>query len=129
MGGRGASSGLSDKQNEYGSQYHTILTSGNIKFISKNVRESETLMETMTQGRVYVTVGGTDLLSIVYFDRQNKRVKQIDLSHPHAGMEVHTHHGYKHNENDGKKGAAKPTPEEMRMVARVREIWYNHLSK
>ena len=52
MGGRGASSGLSDKGNNYGSQYTTILKSGNIKFVSKNSRDSETLMETMTRGRV-----------------------------------------------------------------------------
>lgn len=49
MGGRGASSGMSDKGNEYGSQYHTVLESENIKFVSKNKRTSETLMETMTK--------------------------------------------------------------------------------
>ena len=65
FGGRGASSGISDKGNEYGSQYHTVLESKNIKFVSKNKRTSETLMETMTKGRIYVEVGGEDLLRII----------------------------------------------------------------
>lgn len=68
MGGRGASSGVSNNGNQYGSQYHTLLKVGNIKFIQKNERDSESLMETMTKGRVYVTVGGDELQSITYFD-------------------------------------------------------------
>ena len=53
MGGRGASSGFSvDKngnpRNTYGSQYKTIFQDGNIKFVKKNQRTSETLMETVT---------------------------------------------------------------------------------
>lgn len=129
MGGRGASSGISDKGKKYGTQYHTILKSGNIKFVSKNERISETLMETMTRGRVYVSVGGNDLLEITYFDKDNKRYKTIGLDHEHNKMRPHTHHGYLHNENDGPKGASNLTPEEKKMVERVNKIWYNHLNK
>nr|DAU50592.1 MAG TPA: hypothetical protein [Caudoviricetes sp.] len=129
MGGRGSSSGMSAKGNPYGSQYHTILQSGNIKFVTKNERDSETLMETMTTGRVYVNVGGDQLLSVTYFDTKNKRTKVIDLSHPHKGQQPHVHHGYLHNENDGPKGAANLTPKEKRMVERVRKLWYNHIGK
>lgn len=129
MGGRGSSSGVSAAGNKYGSQYNTILTSGNISFISKNSRNSETLMETMTKGRVYVSVGGDELQSITYFDKQNKRTKLINLNHPHKGMQPHTHHGYLHNENDGPKGASQLTPEEKKMVARVQKIWYNYKRK
>ena len=100
MGGRGASSGISDKGNKYGSQYNTILQDGNIKFVRKNERISEPLMETMSKGRIYVTVGGNDLLEIIYFDKVNKRFKTIGLDHPHNGIKPHTHHGYLHNEND-----------------------------
>ena len=129
MGGRGSSSGMSAKGNPYGSQYHTVLESGNIKFVTKNERDSETLMETMTKGRVYVSVGGDQLLSVTYFDTENKRTKVIDLSHPHKGQQPHVHHGYLHNENDGPKGAANLTPKEKRMVERVRKLWYNHIGK
>ena len=98
MGGRGSSSGFSvddfgNPKNKYGSQYHTIFKSGNIKFVTKNRRNSETLMETMTKGRVYVTVGGDELLQVIYFDTKNKRTKTIDLSHPHFGEKPHVHHG------------------------------------
>ena len=78
MGGRGASSGTSKAGNRYGSQYHAVMTAGNVKFVSKNARDSETLMETMTRGRVYAHVEGDDIKSIVYFDNENKRTKQID---------------------------------------------------
>lgn len=125
MGGRGASSGVSAKGNKYGTQYRHVYKSGNIKFVSKNSRESETLMETMTHGRVYARVEGEGIKSIVYFDNKNKRSKQIDLDHRHAGEQPHTHHGYNHNELDSAKGYAKLTPEEKRMVARVTSVWEN----
>ena len=135
MGGRGASSGVSSADNkggggkEYGSQYRTLLTNGNIKFVQKNDRDSETLFETQTSGRVYVTVGGNDLLQVTYFDKQNKRNKTIDLTHFHAEMKPHTHHGYNHNELDGLKGATGCSQKEKDMVERVIKIWYNHLSR
>ncbi len=129
MGGRGASSGMSDYGNKYGSQYRTLYQEGNIKFVQKNSRTSETLMETMTKGRVYVTVGGNNLLQIVYFDQNLKRSKTIDLSHTHDGKNPHTHHGYNHNENDSVKGYANLTTREKKMVERVKNIWYNRHSK
>lgn len=116
---------MSDKGKPYGSQYHTVLRNGNIKFVEANDRNSESLFETQTKGRVYVTVGGNDLLKITYYDQKNKRTKQIDLNHVHKGMTPHTHHGYNHNENDSAKGASNLTPEEKKMVEMVKQIWYN----
>lgn len=131
MGGRGASSGLSDKGKKYGSEYTTLHESGNIKFVQYNdANSAKTPQKTMTRGRVYVTVNGEDkLTSITYYDNANKRRKQIDLEKAHRGMKPHTHHGYNHNENDSQKGAAKLTAEERKMVERVRKIWYNDLGK
>lgn len=131
MGGRGARSGMSKHGNPYGSQYHSLLTSGNIKFVEKNSRDSETLMETMTPGRVYVHVEKGELKSVVYFDKENKRVKQIDLDHPHRPLfkDAHVHHGYFHNENDSSKGAAKLAGDEVRMVERIKRIWDNRDGK
>ncbi len=136
MGGRGASSGMSHYErkdgtileNPYGSQYHTVLQSGNIKLVTKNERESETLMETMTRGRVYAHVEGGNIKSIVYFGNDNKRTKQVDLDHVHKGEAPHTHHGYNHNEYDSAKGAARLTTEERAMVDRVRKLWDNRNS-
>lgn len=131
MGGRGASSGTSRAGNRYGSQYRTLLSTGNVKFIEKNERRSEPIMETMTNGRVYAVIGGNSLKSVVYFDGDNKRAKQIDVDAPHrpffAG--THTHHGYYHNEGDSPKGASRLTDEEKRMVERLKGIWEDYRSK
>lgn len=75
-----------------------------------------------------MSVGGNDLISITFFDTDNKRKKVIDLMHTHKCMDIHTHHGYKYSENDSKKGAAKLTPEEKKMVYRVNKLWYNHIN-
>lgn len=131
MGGRGSSSGVSSykEPHDYGTQYRALFTAGNVKFVTKVNRDSEDLMETMTPGRVYAVIGGDRLTSIVYFDRSNKRVKQIDLDHPHKGMDAHTHHGYFHNENDSPKGAAGLTPREKAMVARAQKLWDEYKRK
>ena len=129
MGGRGASSGISEKGNKYGSQYHTLLKAGNIKFVEKNEDHSESLLETMTRGRVYVLVSRGKLKSIYYFDNENKKKKSIDLDHDHKKMGQHAHHGYYHVENDGPKEGTRLTPAEKRMVDIVNELWYNRNRK
>lgn len=129
MGGRGASSGFSfDKNgkpmNKYGSQYHTVLESGNIKFVTKNTRESETLMETMTAGRVYVEVGGKDLLRIVFFDKDNKRNHVIERDK--RTDEWHVHNGYFHSE----KGVSRHEPlsdDDKRTLAEIKNLWYKYI--
>ena len=126
MGGRGASSGISDKGKVYGTEYTTLYQFGNIKFVKINEGSTTPPMETMTKGRVYVTVNyDNNLKSITYYDKNNKRIKQIDIDHPHKRMQPHTHHGYFHNENDSKKGASNLTKDETKMVDKVNEIWYN----
>ena len=130
MGGRGSSSGVSVKGKPYGSEYKTVLKYGNIKFVKINSGSPTAPMETMTNGRVYVTIGSNgNPRFISYYDKDNKRVKQIDLERPHQGVSPHTHHGYEHNENNSPKGYANLTPEEKKMVDRVRKIWYNRHSK
>lgn len=123
MGGRGASSGTSAKGNRYGSQYHAVMTDGNVNFVSKNSRESESLIETMTRGRVYAHVEGDDLKSIIYFDADGKRSKQIDLTHAHEGKKPHTHYGYEFKK--GEHDASRLTTKEKAMVERVIKLWEN----
>ena len=87
-------------------------------------------LETMTKGRVYVTVNADDKLKFIsYYDKVNKRAKTIDLTKPHEGVLPHTHHGYNHAENDSAKGYANLTTEEKKMVARVEKLWDNRNSK
>lgn len=122
MGGRGASSGTSAKGNPYGSQYRALMTVGNVKFIEKRGKGSETLMETMTKGRVYVVVDRGKPKSIVYFDTDNKRSKQIDLQE-HKGLNPHVHHGYLHNEYSPNAQPTRLSAEQSRMVDRVLAQW------
>ncbi len=129
MGGRGASSGVSDKKKKYGTEYKSLLTVGNMKFIKATSNSSE-LFETRTKGRVYVEIGKKNTpKSIHYFDNSLRKTKTIDLSHIHAKMKPHTHHGYFHNENDGIKGATGLTPKEKKMVKRVYKIWSEYTNK
>lgn len=128
MGGRGSSSGFSVNGKKYGTEYHTVLKAGNIKFIVKNDRSANAPLETMTKGRVYATVNAENEVKFIsYYDLQNKRTKTIDLGKPHDGVSPHVHHGYNHSENDSPKGYANLTERERRMVDRVLTLWYNYL--
>lgn len=49
MGGRGASSGISDKGVPYGREYTSVLKSSNIKFVKKNDESASAPLETMAQ--------------------------------------------------------------------------------
>lgn len=129
MGGRGSSSGFSfDKngkpKNKYGSQYHTVLENGEIKFVTKNTRDSETLMETMTAGRVYVEVGGNDILRIVFFDKGNKRNHVIERDK--RTDEWHTHNGYYHSEY-GKSQHEPLNDDDKRILENIKNLWYKHI--
>lgn len=122
MGGRGASLGVSKKGNPYGSQYHSVLEHGNIKFVIKNTRQSENLMETMTPGRVYVTIGGEEIIRITFFDENNLRNRVIELDRRTG--EWHVHKGYEHNENS--ENHRDPlTDEDRALLDKVMELWKN----
>ncbi|HEP4189481.1 TPA: hypothetical protein VCR37_000941 [Streptococcus pyogenes] len=133
MGGRGASSGMSKGGKRYGTEYRAVHQFGNIKFITKNGNGSQkTPMETMTKGRVYVLIDKhkNSPKSIVYFDKSNKRNKQIDLDHVHRRIKPHAHHGYNHTEYEtSKKGATNLTTKERKLVERVSKEWYNYNKK
>lgn len=128
MGGRGASSGkpykLNGKWHNYGNEYHSVLEVDNIKFVKANNGSATAPTETMTKGRVYVTVNNKDELKyITYMNKNNRRLKQIDLSeHIINGklVDYHKHKGYNHQ---GKPKELNQT--EKRMVERVIKIWYN----
>lgn len=134
MGGRGASSGgrtLKDGTYlPYGSEYTTLLEEGRIKFVTANFGSNTAPLETMTNGRIYVTVNKEtdELKSITFYDSENKREKQIDLDHYHKidgkAVKPHTQQGYYHNGE-----ASRLTKEEQNLLDRVRRIWNNRHSK
>ncbi|MCM1023842.1 MAG: hypothetical protein NC395_07260 [Prevotella sp.] len=131
MGGRGASSGISDSGKKYGTEYSTLYQAGKIKFVKYNDGSATAPMETMTQGRIYVTVNDRDeLRSITYYDKENMRYKQIDITgkkHLVNGVPIlpHTHKGYWHDE----KGTFELSEKEQKMVDKVKKAWYNRNSK
>ena len=124
MGGRGSSTGVSVNGKKYGTEYKSLLTYGNIKFVVPLELNTTAPMETMTKNRVYVTLDGEGNPKFIsYYDKDNKRRKQIDLDVSHNGMLPHTHHGYFHNENDSKKGAANVTTKENQLINLINQVW------
>lgn len=112
MGGRGASSGISDKGKPYGSEYTAIAQFGATKIVKMNSNNSLTApMETAVKGRVYATIDKDgDIKHITFYDSYGERNKQIDVKgKPHNGLMPHVHIGYEHNEigdrdlNDGER--------------------------
>lgn len=122
MGGRGASSGISTKGKPYGSQYETVLEHENIKFVTNIGKNYEPLMETMTDGRVYVQVGGNDVLRIVQMDKDNRRNKVIEFDK--KNKQWHVHHGYIHAENSEKSHDPLSKADE-KLLDKVNRIWHN----
>ena len=130
MGGRGASSGMSAAGKPYGSEYKTLLKTGNVKFVQRTGDSASAPLETMTKGRVYATVNAAgEVKYISYYDTENKRTKTIDLDKPHKGVSPHVHHGYNHNEQDGPKGATGLSTKEREMVDFILKAWYNRKGK
>lgn len=130
MGGRGASSGISKRGHLYGTDYKTVYSESNIKFVVKNRKDAESLMETKTPNRVYVEINNeNDIKSIYYMGKNLMRSKTIDTQHMHKEMIPHTHHGYFHNERDGEKGATKLDEKEKKLLEKVTRIWKNKVNK
>lgn len=131
IGGRGSSSGVSVSGKPYGSEYTTLYQSGNIKFVKSNENSAKTPMETMTHGRIYATINDQgDVKSITYYDKHNKRYKQIDVKgkkHMVDGKKIipHTHKGYWHDEH----GTKAPSAKQQKMIDRVLKTWQNRSSK
>lgn len=125
IGGRGASSGVSDSGRAYGTEYNTVGQLGNIKFVTSNYGSGKVPMETMTKGRVYATINDAGKVkAITYYDKHNKRYKQIDIigkKHMVDGKKIipHTHKGYGHDE----KGTKNPSTKEKKMIDRVLKAW------
>lgn len=128
MGGRGASSGMSEKGKPYGSEFRTLLKAGNVKFVKQNAAlNAKDPLETMTKGRIYATINDEGKINAIsYYGADGKRVKTINLLHSHEQFKgVHTHIGYYHDEG----GTRALTADEKKLVAFVKKARYNRHSK
>lgn len=128
MGGRGASSGVSEKSKPYGSEYRTVFKAGDIKFIKQiAASNAKDPLETMTKGRIYATINDDGKINAInYYNSAGKRIKTINLLHSHNEFTgEHTHIGYFHDEG----GTRSLTSDEKRLVDFVKKVWYNRHSK
>lgn len=135
MGGRGASSGSRTLKDGtvlmYGSEYSTVLTVGNIKFVVPNLENTKAPAETMSKCRIYVTIDSKNNPHYIsFYDKANKKYKQIDIrgkEHIIDGKPVlpHTHFGYIHDEH----GTKVPTAKETAIIDKVLKAWHNRGSK
>jgi hypothetical protein len=125
MGGRGSASGISVKGIKYGTEFSTVLASGNLKFVKYEAgNNAKSPLETMSasKDRVYVVTKGDVLKSVVFYDNQGKRNRQIDLDHDHYGVVPHVHPGYdlQHQESDAD---IKLTKSDKMYINKVRKLW------
>lgn len=127
MGGRGASSGISKQGKKYGTEYKTLLTKGRVKYVTPTSGSVNTPMETRSKGRIYATVNKHgNIKAVTFYDRKNKRRRQIDLSgNPHRvnGKPIipHVHKGYIHNE----RGDRDLSRKERKLVDKIKKTWDN----
>ena len=147
MGGRGAASGhkyqRGGREYNYGDEYGSVHTFGNIKFVYNKQNVSVTApTETMTENRIYVTLGRdidkkTAIITlkepkyITFFQGGKKRTLQYDIDgHWHGSNEKlskkagrrqnsHSHMGYNHDKKSGKI----LNFEERKIVAEVMREW------
>jgi hypothetical protein len=95
MGGRGATSGISVKGYEYGTEFKSLLRVDNIKFVQYQLEKNAKIPEeTMYSGRnrVYVIVSQQNVLKfITFYNKEGKLRRQIDLDHEHNKRSPHVH--------------------------------------
>ena len=60
-----------------------------------------------------VVLDSNEIIAINYYDKDDKRIKQIDLKKVHKGIKFHTQYEYEYNENDSQKGASKLITEKI----------------
>ena len=123
MGGRGAASGVSVKGYKYGTEFKTLLQVDNIKFVQYQHSTAATIpLETMSAGknRIYVVVNNREELKhIVFYNKEGKNRRRIDLGHGH-------HHGFSPHVHEGYVGTQQPrqlNKSDKAYVEKVRRIW------
>ena len=90
-------------------------------------------LETMTKGRIYVTIGSQDEVKyITFYDKNGRKNKQIDIKgkkHQINGVwtRTHTHLGYDEKHTD--KNTRFVSKGELKLIAKVLKEWYNHTNQ
>lgn len=131
MGGRGARYGVSEKGRKYGTEYHTVLQHGNIKFIRFDLSTSASSPYDTRPGngrRIYVTVNQkNEPKYITMYRTDGRRLAQIDVSGPaHYQDEKkietpHIHIGYEHQGSH----VRELNHWERNLLEKIQTIWYS----
>lgn len=100
-----------------------LLEYENIKFVTNAGKNYEALMETMTNGRTYVQIGGEEILRIVQMDENNRRNRVIEFDK--KNKQWHVHQGYLHSENSENQHDPLSISD-VRLLEKVKKIWHNH---
>jgi hypothetical protein len=125
MGGRGAASGVSDKGLKYGTEFRTLMSVDNIKFVQFQNSTAATIpQETISAGRnrVYVLVKDDKLKSITLYNSKGIVRRQIDLDHKHKGVVPHVHTV---NVNAWSREIVPATKSDIAYIEKVRKLWNN----
>jgi hypothetical protein len=126
MGGRGAASGVSDKGFQYGTEFRTLMSVDNIKFVQYLLKQEARIPEeTMSSGRnrVYVIVNQQNVLkSITFYNKEGILRRQIDLDHAHD-KEIPHAHAVKISTDTRKH--VPLTKSDKAYIEKVRRIWEN----
>jgi hypothetical protein len=122
MGGRGAASGVSAQGYQYGTEFKTLISVDNIKFVQpRKTGSSPVPIETMSSGRnrVYVLVNNSgEMKSISFYNSKGHLRRQIDFGHDHGHGSPHTHTGF------GSARRTTPlTKSDEAYIRKVRKIW------
>lgn len=128
MGGRGASSGVSENGNRYRTEYKTLTQFGNVKVVKYNGGNARSPMETMIPGRVYATVDkNNDIKFITFHDTNGERIKQVDVKgRSHEGALPHTHNGYEHDEYGTYPGVSS---KDQKIIDKILNQWERRRKK
>lgn len=98
MGGRGAASGISDKERKYWTEYHSVLVKDNIKFVKYNFENTTVPLETMSadKRRIYVTINNQGKVKFITgYSKNSKLAWRINVSgkaHYVDGKGINTPH-------------------------------------
>jgi hypothetical protein len=125
MGGRGAAGGVSAQGYKYGTEFKTLMSVDNIKFVQYQNSTAATIpQETMSFGRnrVYVLVKDDKLKSITLYNSKGIVRRQIDLDHAHKGLAPHVHTV---NVKTWSRKIVPATKSDIAYIEKVRTIWNN----
>lgn len=127
MGSRGAfeSVELGNFMFKEGGQHYksigTLRGDINVKVIIQDSKSVKAPEFSHTPGRIYAVVKEGQLKHLVYYDENHMQSVNIDLAHPHKGVQPHRHEYLSHNKNDS---GIPPTAAEEALIKKIKKEFH-----